>query len=112
MSVEVALERIDSRLQKVETDVTDLKAGQARLETDVTGLKAGQARLEAELDKLGSGHARLETAFAAFDRESRERHDELRKILLGSDAADDRSEDGPIRGSSVSTRDRRRRRAR
>ena len=68
-------EQTNQRLDKVETDVTELKEGQARLEegqarleTDVAGLKEGQARLEegqarleARTDRLEAGQARLET---------------------------------------------------
>ena len=68
-------EQTNQRLDKVESDVTELKegqarleAGQARLETDVAGLKEGQARLEegqarleARTDRLEAGQARLET---------------------------------------------------
>ncbi len=49
---------------RLETDVTDLKAGQARLESDVTDLKAGQARLESDVTDLKAGQARLETDVA------------------------------------------------
>ena len=75
-------EQTNQRLDKVETDVTELKegqarleegqarletrterleAGQARLETDVTVLKEGQARLETDVTALKEGQARLET---------------------------------------------------
>ena len=75
-------EQTNQRLDKVESDVTELKegqarleegqarletrterleAGQARLETDVTALKEGQARLETDVTALKEGQARLET---------------------------------------------------
>ena len=68
-------EQTNQRLDKVETDVTELKegqarleTGQARLETDVAGLKEGQARLEegyarleTRTERLEAGQARLET---------------------------------------------------
>ena len=61
-------EQTNQRLDKVETDVTELKEGQARLEegqarleTDVAGLKEGQARLETDVTALKEGQARLET---------------------------------------------------
>ena len=46
------LETVVVKMDKLETDVSDLKQGQARLEADVTGLKQGQAKLE-------EGQARL-----------------------------------------------------
>jgi hypothetical protein len=42
----------NQRLGTLETDVADLKAGQARLEIDVADLKAGQARLEGGQSRL------------------------------------------------------------
>ena len=66
-------EQTNQRLDKVETDVTELKEGQARLEegqarleTDVAGLKEGQARLEARTERLEAGQARLETDVTAL----------------------------------------------
>ncbi len=50
----------NQRLGTLETDVADLKAGQARLEIDVADLKSGQARLEIDVADLKSGQARLE----------------------------------------------------
>jgi outer membrane murein-binding lipoprotein Lpp len=50
----------NQRLGTLETDVADLKAGQARLEIDVADLKAGQARLEIDVADLKAGQARLE----------------------------------------------------
>ena len=61
-------EQTNQRLDKVETDVTELKEGQARLEegqarleTDVAGLKEGQARLEDSQARLETRMDRLET---------------------------------------------------
>lgn len=42
----------NQRLSTLETDVADLKDGQARLETDVADLKDGQARLERSFSRL------------------------------------------------------------
>jgi outer membrane murein-binding lipoprotein Lpp len=47
----------NQRLGTLETDVADLKAGQARLEIDVADLKAGQARLEIDVADLKAGQA-------------------------------------------------------
>ena len=47
-------------VEKLQKDVSELKAGQARLEGDVSELKAGQARLEERQDRLEAGQARLE----------------------------------------------------
>ena len=64
----------EKRFTTLETDVADLKAGQARLETDVTELKAGQARLEADVTELKAdvtelkaGQARLEAGQARLE---------------------------------------------
>ena len=45
--------RVETRLDRMESDISDLKAGQARLEAGQEDLRAGQARLEA-------GQARIE----------------------------------------------------
>ena len=47
-------------VERLEEDVSELKAGQARLEEDVSELKAGQVRLEERQDRLEAGQARLE----------------------------------------------------
>ena len=58
-ATDARLEQIETRLSKLEDDVTELKAGQARLEGDVTELKAGQARLEGNMNRLiGSDYER------------------------------------------------------
>ena len=57
-------ERAEADIVELKSDVTDLKAGQARLETDVTDLKAGQARAEADIVDLKTGQSRLETDVA------------------------------------------------
>ena len=54
------LSQIEQRLNRIEGDVTELKAGQGRLEQDVTELKGGQARLEQDVTELKAGQARLE----------------------------------------------------
>ena len=50
----------NARLERLEPDATELKAGQVRLEGDVTELKAGQARLEGDVTELKAGQVRLE----------------------------------------------------
>ncbi len=52
-------ELVNQRLDRVESDVTELKAGQARLEGDVAELKVGQARLESDVAELKAGQAAL-----------------------------------------------------
>ena len=98
-------EQTNQRLDKVETDVTELKegqarleegqarletrterleAGQARLETDVTALKEGQARLETDVTELKEGQARLETRMDRLETGQIRMSGQL-SHLLGSD---------------------------
>ena len=89
----------DERFARLEADVADLKAGQARLETALAEfmeatnrrldqLEAGQARLETalaefmeatnrRLDRLEAGQARLEAALAEFMAATNRRLDQL-----------------------------------
>ena len=53
-------ENTNKRLAVLESDVAELKTGQARLEGDVAELKTGQARLEGDVAELKTGQARLE----------------------------------------------------
>ncbi len=98
-------EQTNQRLDKVESDVTELKegqarleegqarletrterleAGQARLETDVTALKEGQARLETDVTELKEGQARLETRMDRLETGQIRMSGQL-SHLLGSD---------------------------
>ena len=43
---------LPARVERLERDVSELKAGQARLEADVSDLKAGQVKLEAGLSRV------------------------------------------------------------
>ena len=95
-------EQTNQRLDKVETDVTELKegqarleAGQARLETDVAGLKEGQARLEARTERLEAGQARLETDVTSL-KEGQARLEDSQARL---ETRMDRLETGQIRMS-------------
>ena len=54
-------EIVNRRLEQLEGDVAELKAGQARLEGDVAELKAGQARLEGDVAELKDGQAQLQS---------------------------------------------------
>ena len=54
-------EAANKRFDRLESDVAELKAGQARLESDVAELKAGQARLEGDVAEVKVGQARLES---------------------------------------------------
>ena len=54
-------EAVNRRLEHLESDVSELKIGQARLESDVSELKIGQARLESDVSELKIGQARLES---------------------------------------------------
>ena len=60
-------ETVNRRLERLEGDVSELKAGQSRLEGDVTELKAGQARLEGDVSELKAGYARLEEGQARLE---------------------------------------------
>ena len=51
---------VNARLQRLEEDVAELKAGQQRLEGNVTELQAGQKRLEGNVTELQVGQQRLE----------------------------------------------------
>jgi regulator of replication initiation timing len=51
--------RIEAKLDVVVSDVSELKAGQARLVDEVSGLKVGQARLVDDVCELKVGQARL-----------------------------------------------------
>ena len=51
---------VDRRLERLESDVAELKAGQARLEDRAERLETGQARLEGRAERLEAGQARLE----------------------------------------------------
>ena len=54
-------EAANKRFDRLESDVAELKAGQARLEGDVAEVKAGQARLESDVAELKDGQAQLES---------------------------------------------------
>ena len=60
-------EAIETRLDRMEDDLTELKGGQARMEDDLTELKGGQARMQGgqarmqdDLSLLKRGHARMQ----------------------------------------------------
>ena len=53
-------EAIETRLDRMEDDLTELKGGQARMEDDLTELKGGQARMQDDLTELKRGHARMQ----------------------------------------------------
>ncbi len=55
------VETANKRFSALESDVAELKEGQARLEGDVAELKEGQARLEGDVAELKEGQARLES---------------------------------------------------
>ena len=54
------VETANKRFSALESDVAELKEGQARLEGDVAELKEGQARLESNVSRLESNVSRLE----------------------------------------------------
>ena len=58
---------LPARVERLERDVSELKAGQARLEADVSDLKAGQAKLEAGQAKLEAGQAKLEAGLSRVE---------------------------------------------
>ena len=89
-------ETANKRFAALESDVTDLKAGQARLEGDVAELKAGQSRLESAVSHLqgqvgnlrGSSYQlNVKTKIASIMTQ-RWGVEEIR-VLKGSLAADD-----------------------
>ncbi|MDD9987541.1 MAG: hypothetical protein OXQ31_14800 [Spirochaetaceae bacterium] len=51
-------EAIEARLDRVDDDLSTLKAGQARMQEDLSVLKSGQARMQDDLSVLKGGHAR------------------------------------------------------
>jgi hypothetical protein len=53
-------EAIETRLDRMEDDLTELKGGQARMEADLTEMKGGQARMQDDLSLLKRGHARMQ----------------------------------------------------
>ena len=57
-------EAANKRFDRLESDVAEVKAGQARLEGDVAEVKAGQARLESDVAEVKAGQARLESDVA------------------------------------------------
>ena len=89
-------EAANKRFDRLESDVAELKAGQARLEGDVAEVKAGQARLESTVSLLqgqvgnlrGSSYQlNVKTKIASIVTQ-RLGLDEIR-VLKGSLAADD-----------------------
>ena len=52
---------VNERLDRLESQVGDLQAGQARLESQVGDLQARQARLESQVGDFQAGQARLES---------------------------------------------------
>ena len=89
-------EAANKRFDRLESDVTELKAGQVRLESDVAELKAGQARLESAVSHLqgqvgnlrGSSYQlNVKTKIASIITQ-RLGFEEIR-VLKGSLAADD-----------------------
>ncbi len=53
-------EKILEILMQMQSDISDLKVGQAKLEQDVSDLKTGQAKLEQDVSDLKTGQAKLE----------------------------------------------------
>lgn len=51
-------EAIEARLDRVDDDLSTLKAGQAKMQEDLSVLKGGQARMQDDLSLLKGGHAR------------------------------------------------------
>lgn len=55
-------EKILEILMQMQSDISDLKTGQAKLEQDVTDLKTGQAKLEQDVAGLKTDVADLKTS--------------------------------------------------
>ena len=58
---------LPARVERLERDVSELKAGQAKLEAGQAKLEAGQARLEADVSDLKAGQAKLEAGQAKLE---------------------------------------------
>lgn len=65
------LRQMPVRLERVEEDIAELKAGQARLEEGQTRLESRVTRLEEGQTRLEEGQARLEGQFARLEGEVR-----------------------------------------
>lgn len=59
-------EKILEILMQMQSDISDLKTGQAKLEQDVTDLKTGQAKLEQDVAGLKTNVADLKTDVAGL----------------------------------------------
>ncbi len=62
-----AISIINQRQERMESDITDLKAGQAKLEAGQAKLEAGQTKLEAGQTKLEAGQTKLEAGQAKME---------------------------------------------
>ena len=78
------IQSTNERLDRLERDVAELKAGQANLQQDVAELKIGQARLESDVAELKTGQARLESDVAEL-KTGQARLDGNMNRLIGSD---------------------------
>ena len=67
-------DRLEGDVSELKSDVSELKAGQARLEGDVAELKVGQARLEGDVTELKEGQARLEGAVSQLQGDVSQLH--------------------------------------
>ena len=64
---------LPDRVKRLESDVSDLKAGQTRMEGDIADLKAGQAELQAGQAELRAVQARMQGQLGNLLGESYER---------------------------------------
>ena len=78
-------EAIETRLDRMEDDLTELKGGQARMQDDLTELKGGHARMQDDLTELKGGHARMQDDLSLLKRGHARMQDDL-SVLKGGHA--------------------------
>ncbi len=78
-------EAIETRLDRMEDDLTELKGGQARMEDDLTELKGGQARMQGGQARMQGGQARMQDDLSLLKRGHARMQDDL-SVLKGGHA--------------------------
>ena len=76
-----AVQELTTIVHRIETDVSEIKAGQARHDADIAEIKAGQDRRDADISELKDGQARLEAGQARHDAD-------IAEIKAGQDRHD------------------------
>ena len=54
----------NARFERIESDIADLKAGQARMQADIVELKANQAQMQADIADLKANQAQMQADIA------------------------------------------------